>query len=102
MAADLTSFDQQTSGTRVIRGRRCGGSLWHDLRQSEQVAKQVASAQYCVASAARKSLALKQGAIPARASKLRALKHGAICAKASESGHLKRSFSRPPVAIAQT
>ncbi|MFM1868397.1 MAG: hypothetical protein RL591_1805 [Planctomycetota bacterium] len=28
-----------------MSGRRCGGSLWRALRQSEQVAKQVASAQ---------------------------------------------------------
>jgi hypothetical protein len=30
---------------RFLRGRRCGGSLWRTPRESEQVAKQVASAQ---------------------------------------------------------
>jgi hypothetical protein len=67
MAVDLTSFDQQTSGTRVYRGRRCGGSLRRDPRQSEQVAKQVASdLDLAVAAAAAPS-----GAIRAKASKLR-------------------------------
>jgi hypothetical protein len=45
MAVDLTSFDQQTSGTRVFCDRRCGGDKQRRPRQSEQVAKQVASAQ---------------------------------------------------------
>ena len=31
-------------GFSFSRGRRCGGDLWRDLLQSEQVAKQVASA----------------------------------------------------------
>jgi hypothetical protein len=45
--------------------------------------------------------ALKFLAVHARASRLRALKFLAVHARASESGHLKRSFSRPPVASAQ-
>ena len=32
-------------GFSFLRGRRCGGELWCDPRESEQVAKQVASAQ---------------------------------------------------------
>ncbi|MEY2796096.1 MAG: hypothetical protein RIR10_1812, partial [Planctomycetota bacterium] len=39
MAADLTSFDRQTSGTRACRGRRGGGDLWRESRQSEGAAR---------------------------------------------------------------
>jgi len=35
MAADRASLDRQTSGTRVFRGRLCGGDLWRGSRQSE-------------------------------------------------------------------
>ena len=36
---------KQVASARDSRGRRCGGALWRDPRQSEQVAKQVASAR---------------------------------------------------------
>ncbi|MFM1868930.1 MAG: hypothetical protein RL591_2338, partial [Planctomycetota bacterium] len=35
---------EQVASSQDFRGRRCGGDLWRELRQSEQVAKQVASA----------------------------------------------------------
>ena len=156
---------------RHARSRRCRGDLWRHPRQSEQVAKQVASAQSTSAERSearendvgrgatsrvasplvmatpkrearcsnhrlarrgyshvmplppasqggsatrndprRRHRSLRLRCAPpsasysfmhARASRLRALKFLAVHARASESGHLKRSFSRPPVASAQ-
>jgi len=84
-------------------GRRCGGSLWRESRESEQVAKRVVHAKASESEASRERSNTR--------SRLRALKHDLISArgdslaarltKASERGHLKRSFSSPLVASAQ-
>ena len=88
----LTGVQRCRSGSlrRVDDGhaRRCVGDLRLDLRQSERVAKQVASAPRSERERARFP--------PQRASCEADFMH----AKASESGHLKRSFSSPPVARA--
>gem|GEM_PF-5759723 len=39
------------TSAQACRGRRCGGDLWRGSRESEQVAKQVASAQTTSAAA---------------------------------------------------
>jgi hypothetical protein len=89
----LPPASQGGSATRNDRRRR-----HRSLRL--RCAPPSASSSFMHATASRLR-ALKFLAVHARASRLRALKFLAVHARASESGHLKRSFSRPPVASAQ-
>jgi len=76
MAADLTLFDHQTSGTRIHRGRRCGVSLWCNPRQSERKRR-----SRTAGSPRRQSRVLMHIAVAAAAAP-----SVAIRARASESG----------------
>jgi hypothetical protein len=95
------------------RGRHCGGDLSRDPRQSEQVfSAQTTSRALRILAVAAAAATFRM--IHARASKLRsrlralrilavaaaAATFRVIHARASEGGHLKQSFSGPPVASA--
>jgi hypothetical protein len=79
------------ASAHAYRGRRCGVSLWCNPRQSERKRR-----SRTAGSPRRQSRALMHRPISAPSDSLR----GEL-ARASESGHLKRSFSSPPVASAQ-